>query len=62
MYDNAGNVETAQEPLAMPDDVSEQQKQEWREELEKVSKSSSTMRYFGTYCISKPNNSPEPGP
>lgn len=35
-YDNAGRIEQGQEPITVPDNVSEQQKQEWREELEKV--------------------------
>ena len=35
-YDNAGHIEPGQEPVTTPDNVSEEQKQEWREELEKV--------------------------
>ena len=37
-YDNtAGHIETGQEPVTAPNDVSEEQKQEWKEELDKVS-------------------------
>lgn len=44
VYDNAGHVEPGQELTAPPDNVSEQQKQEWREELEKVEGEIATLR------------------